>query len=82
MLVALLSWWIAPLLPLPRSGLSCAPDCCPVAAGMHAEGYSVWQELEFDQRVSSQELSLVELDAYQVVYACLIEASRRISLLQ
>jgi len=33
-------------------------------------------------RVSSQELSLVELVSYQDVYACLIEASRRISQLQ
>ena len=63
----------------PESGLNCAPDCCLLRAEMYAEGHSVQQWLEFDQRVSSQELSLVELDNCQDVFVCLIEASRRIS---
>ena len=42
----------------------------------------VWKELVSDQKVSSQEMSLVELGSYQDVSACLVEVSRRISQLQ
>ena len=65
-----------------RSGLICVPDCCTVVPGMYAERQSVWQEVEFDQRVPRQELFLVEVGSYQVVYAFLIEASHRSSQLQ
>jgi len=43
---------------------------------------SVWTELESDQILSSQELSLVVLDSCQDVSVILLAASRRISLLQ
>ena len=42
----------------------------------------VWKELESDQKVSSQELSLLELGSYQDISACLVEASRKVSQLQ
>ena len=43
---------------------------------------SVWKELESDQILSSQELSLVELGNCQDVSACLVAASRRICQLE
>ena len=42
----------------------------------------VWKELESDQKVSSQELSLIELGSYQDVSTCLVEESHGISQLQ
>ena len=81
-LVALSSLWIAPRVPLPRSGLGCALDCCLLWARMYVVVPSVWKELESDQKVPSQELSLVELDSCQNMSACLIAASRRICQLQ
>jgi len=80
--VALMSWWIAPRVPIPRSGLHCSPDCCLIGAEMCVKDDSVKYWLGFDQRVSSQELSLVKLGSFQDVSFCLIEASRRINQLQ
>ena len=77
-LVALLSWWIAPLLPLPRSGLNCAQYYCLLLSKMCVVVHFDLC-LVFDQKLSSPELFLVVLGSCQGVCTCLIEVSHRIS---
>ena len=67
MLVALLSWRIAPQVPLPRSGLNWILDCWLLIAGMYVVCHMVWWQLVFEQKVSSQELSFVVLGCCQSV---------------
>jgi len=57
-LVALLSWWIDPLLPLPRSGSSWISGSCLLVTEMYIVSHSVWL-LVFDHKLSSPKLSLI-----------------------
>ena len=77
-LVALLSWWIAPWVPLPRSSSSWISGCCLLVTEMYIVSHSEWW-LVFDHKLSNQKLSLVEMDNFQDMCSCLVEALHRIS---
>ena len=73
-----LSWWIAPCVPLPRSGSSWISGSCLLVTEMYIVSHSVWL-LVFYHKLSSPKLSLVELDNLQDMCSCLVEAPHRIS---
>jgi len=75
----LLSWWIAPWAPLPRSSLNHAWDFCLLAAGIYVECQLEWWQLRIDQRVSSPELFLATLESCQGMFACLVKEFHKIN---